>query len=269
MGRSIIVTGAAGTLGRAVALRFSKTSDKLLLTDPDREGGQAVRDEVISRGGQAVFIQADLHHALDVHNVMAEAIDSFGAVNVLAHCATHFHEAPLLETTEDQFDEVMDRNVRSAFLISKAVARQIIKQASATSDGGVDTAVSGAIVNVVANDAVTANTEDALFAASQGAIVQLSKAVAMTLSPYGARANAVSIGGVKELFDQKSVTTAEQRKAAIEQTPMGRRGEPKEVANAIHFLCGDQASFITGQVLFVDGGRLALSKSVPSEDGAE
>ncbi|MEM0928663.1 MAG: SDR family oxidoreductase [Pseudomonadota bacterium] len=268
MGRSIIVTGAAGTLGRAAALRFAKSSDKLLLTDPDRDGGQAVRDEVISRGGRAVFIQADLHHALDVHNVMAEALDSFGAVNVLAHCAAHYHHAPLLETTEDQFNEVMDRNLRSAFLISKAVARQIIKQAGDTSDGGVDTAISGAIVNVVSNDAVTANTEDALFAASQGALVQLTKAVAMTLSPYGARANAVSIGGVKELFDQQGVTTAEQRKATIEQTPMGRRGEPKEVANAIHFLCGDEASFITGQVLFVDGGRLALSKSVPIEEGA-
>ncbi|MEO1042971.1 MAG: SDR family oxidoreductase [Pseudomonadota bacterium] len=267
MGRSIIVTGAAGTLGRAVALRFSKSSDKLLLTDPDREAGHAVRDEVIGRGCDAAFIQADLHEALDVHNVMAEALDSFGAVNVLAHCAAYYHEAAFLETTENQFDEVMDRNVRATFLINKAVARQIMKQASDTSDGGVDTAISGAIVNVVSNDAVTANADDALFAASQGAVVQLTKAVAMTLSPYGVRANAVGIGGVKELFDQRAVTTPEQRKAAIELTPMGRRGEPKEVANAIHFLCGEEASFITGQVLFVDGGQLALSKSVASEDG--
>ncbi|MEM9837998.1 MAG: SDR family oxidoreductase [Pseudomonadota bacterium] len=264
--RSIIVTGAAGSLGRAVALKFSKSSDHLVLTDADRESGMAVKDEILARGGDATFIAADLHEALDVHNVMAEALDSFGAVNVLAHCASHFEARPFLETTEDQFDTMMDRNVRAAFLLNKAVARQFIRQAETPDDGGVDTARSASIVNVVSTEAMTANADDAIFAASQGAVVQLTKAVAMTLSPYGARANAVGISGVKELLGETEVKTAEQRKASIEQIPLNRRGEPKEVASAIHFLSTEGASFITGQVLVVDGGRLALSKSTVSED---
>ncbi|GGY50344.1 SDR family NAD(P)-dependent oxidoreductase [Parvularcula lutaonensis] len=263
--RTIIITGAATSLGRSVALRFSKSSDKLLLTDEDREQGEAVKEEVIAKGGQATFIAADLHEALDVHNVMAEALDTYDRVDVLAHTSNYFYSAPFLETSESDFDEVMDRNVRAAFLINKAVARQIIKQAGPPDDGGVDTARSGAIVNVVSNEAVTANADDAIFAASQGAVVQLTKAVAMTLSPYGARANAVGLAGVKGALDEAKVKTPEQRKASIEVTPMGRRGEPKEVASAIHFLAAEEASFITGQVLFVDGGRLAVSKAALAE----
>ncbi|MEM1410403.1 MAG: SDR family oxidoreductase [Pseudomonadota bacterium] len=259
--RTIIITGAAGSLGRAVSLRFAKSGDKLVLTDPDRAKGEALREEIKAKGGSAVFIAADLHEALDVHNVIAEAIDSYETVHVLAHCATHYYEAPFLETSEADFDQVMDRNLRAAFLINRAVAKQIIRQAKSSDEGGVGRAQDCAIVNVVSSEAVTARADDAIFAASQGAIVQLTKAVAMTLSPVGARANAVGVAGIKEVLDETTVTTAEQRQASIEQTPMGRRGEPKEVAGAVRFLAAEEASFITGQVLFVDGGRLAVSKA--------
>lgn len=265
--RTVIVTGAASPLGRATALRFSRTSDKLILTDPDRERGQAIREEVAAKGGEATFICADLHDALDVHNVMAEALDSYGSVDVLAHCAMHYHDGPFLETSEAMFDEVVDRNMRSAFLINRAVARQIIKQAGHSDDGGVGKAIGSAIVNVVSDEAAQVSADNALFAATQGAVVQLTKAVAMALSPCGARANAVGVGGIKETLDEVYVKTPEQREASIARIPMARRGEPKEVANAVHFLAASDASFITGQVLYVDGGKLAMAGQMHAADG--
>ncbi|MEM6650823.1 MAG: SDR family oxidoreductase, partial [Pseudomonadota bacterium] len=146
---------------------------------------------------------------------------------------------------------------RAAFLLNKAVAREIIKQAAAIGDGGVDTARSGAIVNVVSNDAVTATADHAIFAATQGAIVQLTKAVALTLSPYGARANVVGISSIKSEIDDVELTSVSAKKNALGIVPLARRGEPEEVASAVQFLASGEASFITGQTIVVDGGRLA------------
>ena len=257
-GRSVIVTGAGGGIGRAAAFRFARSKDRLVLTDHDPVRGEAVANEIRSNGGTATFIQAELYKKIDVHNVVAEALDAYDAINVLAHCEHAFFSRPLLETTEDEFDEVIDRNLRVAFLMNKAVARQIVRQAEAVSDGGVDTALSGAIVNVVSNEAVTASADHALFAASQGAVVQLTKAVAMTLSPYGARANAVGAAAIKDDLDSSEATTRAAKLHVIAGTPLARRGEPEEAAAAVHFLASGEASFITGQTLFVDGGRLAF-----------
>lgn len=257
-GRSVIVTGAGDGIGRATAFRFAKSKDRLILTDPDAVRGKAVAKKIETNGGQASFIEAELHHKIDIHNIMAEALDVNGCVNVLAHCQGYFFARPLLETTEDDLDEVFDRNMRAAFLINRAVARQIIKQAGEITDGGVDTARSGAIVNVVSNEAVTASADHALYAASQGAVVQLTKAVAMTLSPFGARANAVGAAAIKEELDEVEVTTTEEKRQVIASVPLARRGEPEEAASAVHFLASGEASFITGQVLFVDGGSMAI-----------
>lgn len=256
-GRSVIVTGAVDGIGRAAALRFAKSRDKLILADADSERGVALRDEINDGGGTATFIEAELHQKLDVHNVIAEALDSYGQINVLAHCATYFHAAPLLDTTETDYDNVFDRNVRAAFLLNRAVAREIIRQASETDDGGPGTAKSGSIVNVVSSEAVTASADHAIFVATQGAIVQLTKAVALTLSPYGARANTVGIAAIKSEIEDVELQSREDRKQVIAETPLARRGEPEEAANAVHFLASAEASFITGQTIFVDGGRLA------------
>lgn len=255
-GRAVIITGMADGIGRAAAFLFAKSKDRLILTDANAERGKAVRDEIVDEGGQAVFIEADLHEKLDVHNVVAEALDTYGAVNVLAHCGMHFFASPLLETSEDDFDAVFDRNVRATFLINRAAARAIIKQAGETSDGGVDVAKSGAIVNVVSSEAITANADHAIFAASQGAVTQLTKAVALTLSPYGARANAVGVASIKQEGDDLALKTREAREAVVSATPLNRRGDPEEAAAAVHFLAGPTASFITGQTVFVDGGRM-------------
>lgn len=259
-GRSVIVTGAGSGIGRAAALRFAKSKDRLILVDEDSSRGMSLRDEINKGGGTATFIEAELHQKLDVHNVVAEALDSYGEVNVLAHCDSFFHAAPLLETTESDYDTVFDRNVRATFLLNRAVAREIIRQAGDIDDGGSNTAKSGAIVNIVSNEAVTATADHAIFVATQGAIVQLTKAVALTLSPYGARANTVGIAAIKSEIDDVELESREDKQQAAADTPLARRGEPEEAASAVHFLASGEASFITGQTVFVDGGRLAMHR---------
>ncbi|MEM9423023.1 MAG: SDR family oxidoreductase [Pseudomonadota bacterium] len=257
-GRTVIVTGAGGGVGRATAFRFAKAKDRLILTDCDAVRGRAVADEVKAAGGSATFIEAELHKKLDVHNVVADALDTYGQINVLAHCDSYFAACPLLETTMEDYETLFDRNVRAAFLINRAVAREIVKQAAETSDGGVDTAYSGAIVNVVSTEAVTAHPDHALFGATQGAIVQLTKSVALSLSPYGARANVVGVAAIKSELEDIEVQSREEKKAVLNATPLSRRGEPEEVAGSLFFLASKDASFITGQTLMVDGGQLAV-----------
>ena len=260
--RAIIVTGASAGIGRATAMCFAKGGDGLILVDRDEAQGRALAEQIIEQGGEASFFHADISQALDVHNIMAEVLDTYGRVDVLAHCDSYFFSAPLMGTTEEDFDQVIGANLRSTFLLNQAVVRQIIKQSEQVSDGGVDKALSCAIVNVTTTEAVTASAEHAIFAATQGGIAQLTKAVAMTLSPYGARANAIGAASIREEAESREDKDENARKSSP-TTPLARRGQPEEVANAICFLASPDASFITGQTLFVDGGQLAKYGSGP------
>lgn len=266
MGRSVIVTGAGGGVGRAVAMMFAKTKDRLILTSSQPEQGKATAAAIRDGGGEAIYIDAHLEKKIDVRNIIAEAIDSYGGINVLANCASSFVAKPLIDSTDDDYETIFDQNVRAAFLLNRGVAREIIRGAKEASDGGYDTARSGAIVNMVSTEAITASADHALFAATQGAIVQLTKAVALTLSPYGARANAVGVAAIKSEIDDVELKTREDRKAMIDTTPLARSGDPEEAAGAVEFLCSAKASFITGQTLMVDGGRLALYRKHKGED---
>lgn len=245
--RSVIVTGAASSVGAACVRRFARDGDKLVLADTAEEKGRKLAQELNDKGVEASFVLADVANRLHVHNIVAEALESFGRVDVLAHMASEEYSAGFLETAEEDFDRVVGANLKSAFLINQAVARQLIKQASDDDDDG----PGGAIVNMMSVEAVTAAADHVAFAATQGGLHQMTKAVALALSPHGARANAVGVGAINT-----DAIGEGDRKQARETVPLKRLGDPDEVAETVFFLASDAASYITGQTIYIDGGRM-------------
>lgn len=254
--RSVIVTGASYGVGAACARRFAANSDRLVLADADEAAGRAMVEEIVSKGGEATFVLADVSNRLHVHNIVAEALDAYGRIDVLAHMAIKTHSAAFLETSEEDFERIVAANLRSGFLINQAVAKQFIRQTEDASASG----SAGAIVNLMSVEAIVAAADHVAFAATQGGLHQLTKAVALALSGWGARANAVGIGAIaSELPDDAD------RKRLRESVPLRRVGDPEEVAETVFFLASDAASYITGQCIFIDGGRMVRSGAPTTE----
>lgn len=248
--RSVIITGATSDIGSSCARLFAAAGDQLTLCDRNDAAGRLLIDEIVSAGGAATFVHSEVTNRLDMHNVIAECLEAYGRVDVLVHGMMELGSASFLEMTEEHFEAIVGAQLRGAFLINQAFARQVAAQLETEVNQGETTA---AIVNLVSTEAYAATTRLA-FATAQGGITQMTCAVALAMAPFGLRANAVSYGAINteevEDFDPKSIRAS---------APLGRMGEPGEVAQAVFFLASPAASFITGQSICVDGGRSAQS----------
>ncbi|MEM9495822.1 MAG: SDR family NAD(P)-dependent oxidoreductase [Pseudomonadota bacterium] len=256
--RAVVITGAAKGIGAACARRFADAGDALVLADVNETALQALTDDLRGQGAPVAMVVADVSKRLHVHNIVAEALDAYGRIDVLAHMVLEHFSAPFLETGEEDFDRVVDTNLKGAFLVNQAVAKHFVKQAE---DPGA-AAPAGVIVNIGSVEAVSAAGHHAAFAASQGGLTQLTKAAAMSLAPHGVRANAVCVGVVKG-----DIESDEARRQARDATPLNRIGDPEEIAEVVFFLASSAASYVTGQSLYVDGGQLA--KYQPAEKPPE
>jgi glucose 1-dehydrogenase len=253
-GRSVVITGAAKGVGAACARRFAEAGDKLVLADKDETAGKQFADELREKNADVAFVHADVTNRLHVHNIIAEALDAYDRIDVLAHTVMERFSAPFLETSEEDFDRIVAANLRGAFLVNQAVAKQFVKQGSDPAPG--------VIVNIGSVEAVTAAADHVAFAASQGGLHQLTKAIALALSPYGVRANAVGLGGIKS-----EMSEGEDKTSIRNATPLKRFGDPEEAAAVVYFLADPAASYVTGQCIYVDGGRLAQNMANRDEDG--
>jgi NAD(P)-dependent dehydrogenase (short-subunit alcohol dehydrogenase family) len=247
--RSVIITGAASSIGAACARRFIEAGDRVVLADEDEE---FLRDltETLKAKGEIVFVAASTGNRLHVHNIIAEALETYGRVDVLVNAEVSVASDEFLELSEDSFDTMIQTNLRGAFLVNQAVCRQFIRQIEASAGEEPE----GAIVNLMSVEAVTVAADRVAFAVSQGGVHQLTKGAAIAMSPHGVRVNAVSFGAIKsdymKDFDMRSARST---------VPLDRVGDPEEVAEAAYFLSSPAASYITGQTIFVDGGRLVRS----------
>ncbi|WP_378947632.1 SDR family NAD(P)-dependent oxidoreductase [Mesorhizobium sp. ANAO-SY3R2] len=254
-GRTAIVTGGATGIGYAIAERFVREGARVAIADINQEQG-IVAEAELAKLGEVRFVRTNVAGRLDVHNLVAAAIESFGEVDILVNNAGIDHKADFLDLAEDDFDRVLGVNLKGAFLTSQAVARFMVERVKA---GGAP----GAIVNMSSVNAVVAIADQVPYSVSKGGVAQLTTVMALALAPFGIRVNAIGPGSITT--DRLSRVNADPaaKNRILSRTPLGRLGRPEEIAAIATFLASDDASYITGQTIFADGGRLALNHTVP------
>jgi NAD(P)-dependent dehydrogenase (short-subunit alcohol dehydrogenase family) len=241
--RNVLVTGAGGGIGAAIADRFAAAGDRLVLADLRLVELSTVAGRLrADHGVEVVELPGDLADADHAAGLVAQA----GAVDVLVNAAGIYPATPLLEMTAATWDRVQDVNVRAALLTTVAFGRA---------------GRPGAVVNISSGAATRARPGAAHYATSKAALEMLTKACAVELGGLGIRVNAVSPGFVTVDSDANPVTEAYA--SAVSVNPLGRRGEPREIADAVFWLAGPEAGWITGAILRVDGGSTAGAAGLP------
>ena len=242
-----MVTGGAQGIGAACARRFAREQARVVIADVDGLRGQALAQEL-----GALYMHCDVGDKSQVDALVQTVLQVHGRMDVLVNSAGIFRMADFLEMTEDDFDSVLRVNLKGSFLVGQAVAR-----AMAAARGG-------AIVNMSSVNAVLAIPTLASYNVSKGGINQLTRAMALALADRNIRVNAVAPGTIAtELAAQAVLTSDEAKNRILSRTPMKRLGEPAEVADVVAWLASDAASYVTGEIVTVDGGRMTLNYTVP------
>ncbi len=247
-----IVTGAANGIGLACARRFVAEGAQVMLADIDQAAGLAAVAEL---GAASSFCKADVGVKSDVDLLIGATLAAFGRIDILINNAGITHAADFLDLAEEDFDRVLRVNLKSMFLCGQAAARVMVGQGS------------GAIINMSSVNAILAIPNQVPYVVSKGGINQLTKVMALNLAPHGIRVNAIGPGTIMtELAKQAVLSSDEARRKILSRTPLGRCGEPEEIASIAAFLAGDDASYLSGQTIYADGGRLALNYTVPVKE---
>ncbi len=246
-GRVAIVTGASQGIGEACARRFAQEGAQVVIADVADGPGQALAKEL-----GALYVHCDVGDKAQVDALVAQALAAHGRIDVLVNNAGIFKASDFLDVTEADFDAVLRVNLKGSFLVGQAVAREMAK------------AGRGSIVNMSSVNSVLAIPNIASYNVSKGGINQLTRAMALALADKGVRVNAVGPGTIATELAAKAVLTSDEAKNKIMmRTPLKRLGEPSEIADVVAFLASDASSYVTGEIIMVDGGRMALNYTVP------
>jgi NAD(P)-dependent dehydrogenase (short-subunit alcohol dehydrogenase family) len=245
--RVVVVTGAAHGIGRATAHRYAEGGARVVLADLDLDGAETVAKECAERGGDALAVRFDQRSSASVADMVAAAHDRFGPVDVLANVAGIYPGAPIVETTDDLWDDVVRNNLTGVFYCCRAVLPDMRERG-------------GAIVSVASGAAVRPLEGMAAYAASKGGLAAFSRVLALEAAPL-VRVNVVAPGptatdGVRAAFGGGEPPDPGTERSRLDASMLlDRWGRPEEIADVIVFLTSDRASFVTGQMIHVNGGR--------------
>ena len=254
-GKVAVITGAARGIGKACARRFLDDGVKVVISDVDGDGLDKTATE-LGRPEDLRAVRCHVARRADVDRVVATAVREFGRLDIMVNNAGVARNQDLLEISEKDFDDVIAINLKGAFFGVQAAAKQMIAQG-----GG------GVIINMSSVNALLAIPTLATYAISKGGMKQLTSVAAVALAPHRIRVVAVGPGTILTDMVASAIFSSEDaRRSVLSRTPIGRGGDPGEVAAVVAFLASDDASYITGQTIYPDGGRLVLNYTVPVKE---
>jgi NAD(P)-dependent dehydrogenase (short-subunit alcohol dehydrogenase family) len=242
--RVAIITGAGLGIGKAIAIRFAREGADIVTVGRTLETIQTTAEEAEQFGVRSLAVKADISVSTDVANIVKASLDKFGRVDILVNNASKLVRKNLVETTEEEWDEVMDTNLKGVFLCCKEVALVMMKQGK------------GKIINIAAVTGQIGVRNRDCYGASKAGLINLTNTMALELAPYNINVNAISPGWIETHLATPVTTTPEIADTIRRSIPSGRVGQPEEVASAAVFLASDESDYIQGSTIVVDGGLL-------------
>lgn len=244
-----IVTGSASGIGQAIAVMFAREGAKVVVADIADEKGREVVKSILDDGGEAKYVHADISQTSAIEAMVKTALDGYGRLDILvnnaAYCG-HGNRKPVVDTPMAEWDKTMEVNLRGVFLACKYVIPEMAK------GGG------GSIINISSIGGLEAFPSFAAYVTSKGGLIQLTKSIAIDYATVNIRANVICPGAI-ETPGGAQTQDDRDRELVISMCPMRRTGRPEDIAYAAVYLASDEASYVTGAILIVDGGRTAIA----------